>query len=317
VVRELTLTRLKKRGKKKKANWLLYGLAVFLLLLLFVGLYMYLFQGSNSVHHLEERKVAIIDQLSITHPNTTFWHTVQSIFKEEGLKTYYFQGGSDTVDFYRGLSSRGFSLIILRAHSAISLDTGNLVLFTNEKWSDSKASTTYLADIMADRLAKVRVEEGSPEYFGIFPNFVRAMNGNFNNTVIIMMGCDTLINPSMAEAFIQKGAKLCIGWTGPVSVEHADNSIIHFLKHLITEKETISEAVSKTTEELGEDPHWGGGLAWYPLSEGNLVFTEIIKLTLKNRTVNTTVAFNVTASVSSSFRLLRRKHTYFKIQQCK
>jgi hypothetical protein len=205
----------------------------------------------------------------------------------------------------------------LRTHSAICLETGNLVLFTNEKWSDFEASTTYLADIMADRLAKVRVEEDSPEYFGIFPNFVRVMNGNFDNTIIVMMGCQTLMTPSMAEAFIEKGAKICIGWTGPVSVEHADNSIIALLKHLITEKETIFEAVSKTTEELGEDPDWGGGLAWYPLSEGNLVFTEIIKLTLENRTVNTTVAFNVTASVSSSFRLLRRKHTYFKIQQCK
>jgi hypothetical protein len=95
---------MKKRGGKgkKKANWLFYGLTAFLLLLASVWVYTSLFQSSNSGHHAEGGKVAIIDQLSITHPNTTFWHTAQSIFNEEGFRTYYYQGGSDTVGFYRG-----------------------------------------------------------------------------------------------------------------------------------------------------------------------------------------------------------------------
>lgn len=304
------MARLKKRrgkGKKKNVKWL-YGFAVFLFLLALVCVYIYLFQDSDFSSG-EGIEVAIIDQLSITCPNTTFWHTARSIFKEEGLRTFYVQGGFDTVDFYRRLPRRGFQFIILRAHSAVSLESGDLVLFTNEEWSNSKASTTYLADIMADRLAMVRVEEGSQEYFGILPNFVRAMSGNFGDTIIVMMGCDTLVNPSMAEAFIQKGAKLCIGWTGPVSTEHTDVSIIHLLKHLITEKETVWEAVSKTMEEVGEDPDWGGSLAWYPPEQGNLVLTEIVKSTLKNSRTN---VFSVTASVPKEFSIIRRTHTYFK-----
>lgn len=141
-----------RRGRRKKANWLFYGLAAFLFLLAFIWAYVFLFQRSNSAPQTGEGEVAIIDQLSTTHPNTTFWHAAQSIFNEQRLKAYYFQGSSVTVGFYRGLPSRGFSLIILRAHSAVWLDTGKLVLFTNEKWSDSEAYTTYLADIMADIL---------------------------------------------------------------------------------------------------------------------------------------------------------------------
>ena len=267
------------RGKKKRVRWIIYGLAFLLLL---VVLLVYMFQRSNVSNHEGAGEAVIIDQLSVTYPNTTFWHTARSIFKQEELRTFYVQGGFATVDFYRGLASRGFSFIILRAHSAISLETGDIVLFTNEKWSDSKASTTYLGDIMADGLAKVRVEEGSPEYFGIFPNFVRAMNGDFKNAVVVMMGCETLMNPSMAEAFIEKGAKLCIGWTGPVSIEHSDVSVIHFLQHLIAEKDTVSDAVSKTMEEVGEDPDWKGRLVWYPSEGGNVVFTETIGLGSKN-----------------------------------
>lgn len=125
LVGELTLTRLKKRrGRRKKANWLLYGLAAFLLLLGSVWVYMSFFQSSNSAHQTGEGEVAIIDQLSATHPNTTFWHTVQSIFNEEELKTHYY--GSVTVGFYRGLPSRGFSLIILRHIPRYGLTLGIL-----------------------------------------------------------------------------------------------------------------------------------------------------------------------------------------------
>ena len=307
------MTRFKiRRGKRKKANWLFYGLAVFLFLLGFIWIYMSLFQSSNSGHPAEGGEVAIIDQLSTTYKNASFWHTTQSIFNEEGFKTYYY--GSVTVGLYRGLPSQGFSLIILRAHSAVWLETGKLVLLTNEKWSDSKASTTYLPDILADRVSKAIVD--SQEYFAIYPNFVRAMNGNFNDTVIIMMGCETLMTPSMAEAFIEKGAKLCIGWTGPISIKHADITIIHLLRHLITEKETAAEAVSRTMEEVGEDPDWGGRLDWYPPEEGNLIFTEIIRLTLKNSNVNTIAAVDVTVSVSHRFRSIQLKHAYFRIRRC-
>jgi len=300
------------RGKKKRVRWIIYGLA-FLLLLVVLGVYM--FQFYNVSNHEGAGQAAIIDQLSVTYPNTTFWHTAMSIFKREELRTFYVQGGFDTVDFYRGLPSRGFSFIILRAHSAISLETGNIVLFTNEKWSDSKASTTYLGDVMADRLAKVRVEEGSPEYFGIFPNFVRAMIGNFKSAVVVMMGCETLMNPSMAEAFIEKGAKLCIGWTGPVSTGHSDISIIHFLQHLIAENETVSEAVSKTMEEVGEDPYWKGCLVWYPSEGGNLVFAEIIGLGSKNSSFSFPLFVRDNCEVLTVFSV-RRFEMSFGIKTC-
>jgi len=152
----------------------------------------------------------------------------------------------------------------LRAHSATNPENGELAIFTNERWSDAKASTTYLNDILNDRLARVRIEEDSPSYFGITSNFVKAMNGRFDNTIIIMMGCDGLKTESMAEAFIQKGAKTYIGWDGLVTPQYVDKATTKLLEHLVLEKQTVSEAVTETVEEVGNDPYYESTLRYYP-----------------------------------------------------
>lgn len=65
---------------------------------------------------------------------------------------------------------------------------------------------------------------------------VSTRNRRFKNTVIIAMGCDGLKYTSMAEAFVQKGAKAYISWTGDVSPSHTDQATTHLLQQLITEK---------------------------------------------------------------------------------
>jgi hypothetical protein len=57
----------------------------------------------------------------------------------------------------------------------------------------------------------------------------------------------------MAEAFTLKGAKVYIGWKGSVSATHTDTATISLLQHLITEKQTIKQAVENTMKEVGTD----------------------------------------------------------------
>ena len=68
------------------------------------------------------------------------------------------------------------------------------------------------------------------------------------------------------------------------------------------------------TTEKGRGPDWGGRLDWYPYEEGDLTLTETGKLTFKNGWINITAASD--APTSGSHILIRRKHTYFKIQHC-
>lgn len=216
-------------------------------------------------------KAAIIDQLSLTYPNNTFWQTANTLFYNAGWRMYYYAGGaiSDTVDFYRNLPQQGFKIIILRVHTALNPETGTLALFTSEKWDDAKATTTYLTDILNDRLAKVSITENSTAYFGLTPNFIETMNGNFQDVIIIAMGCDTLTNTKMAQAFTEKGAKAYIGWTGPVSAPHTDAATQQLLTHLITEQKTIAQAIQETINEVGTDPTYKSTLSYYPIEAAN------------------------------------------------
>jgi hypothetical protein len=215
-------------------------------------------------------KAAIIDQLRWSFPNTTFWFSANNMFNQSGWRMYYYGAASDTVDFYRTLPEKGLKIIILRVHAALNPETGTLALFTSEKWEDWKATTDYINDFdvvnpLNNRLAKVRLNETSEAYFGLTPSFVKAMQGDFQDAVIIMMGCDALANTKMAEAFIQKGAKAYIGWTGPVSASHTDAATQQLLKHLVSEKKNIGTAVTETLDEVGNDPDFGSTIAYYPL----------------------------------------------------
>jgi hypothetical protein len=214
----------------------------------------------------ERLMATIIDQLSSTYQNSTFWSNANSAFHENGWTMYYYAGStlSDNIDFYRSLPQRGFRIIILRAHTALQKETGTLAIFTSEEWDDGKASTAYLTDAMNDRIARVRVTVNSTAYFGITPNFISAMNGDFRNTIIIMMGCDGLTNTKMAEAFINKGAKAYIGWTGPVSSDHTDAATQRLLEHLIFQNQNISTAINETLAEVGDDPVYESTLSYYP-----------------------------------------------------
>jgi len=150
----------------------------------------------------------MIDGLSTTHPNRTFWWTAKD------CKTYYYEGGSDTVNFYRSLPTQNFEIIILRVHSAMNPENTELAMFTNDQWTDTKARTIYLVDVLNDRLVNVGIEENATHFFGIRKYFVIAIKGTFENTTIIIMGYHGLDTQSMAEAFIQKGAKNIhrLGW---------------------------------------------------------------------------------------------------------
>jgi len=211
----------------------------------------------------------LIDQLSITHPNKTFYWTTQELLSQSNLQLWYKEGIFNNVSFFRNLPSYNNKIIILRVHSAIDQE-GNLAIFTGEKWDDNKARLNYLTDILAERIVKVRVEENSTPYFGITPDFIKwSMKGNFEDTTIIMMGCQGLTTRKAAEAFIEKGAKVYISWTGPVSSEHTDSATQHLLSQLFAEGRTVGEAVTSTNNEMGKDPFYGSSLAWYPEDEGN------------------------------------------------
>jgi len=223
-----------------------------------------------------EFKVAIVDHLSLTFPNKTFVKTVADMLVKAGCMVDYFSGEKVTVNFYRNLPMGGYELIILRVHSA--LDANNnppLALFTSELLDSRRHIKEQLADqVMGVTFFPYR--PGDKAYFGIPPKFItECMKGDFPNSLIIAMGCDGLRYADMAEAFIQKGAKVYIGWNGTVSATHTDTATTILLQHLITEKQTIGQAVENTMKEVGPDPTYNSILQYYPDSSAQQTIESI------------------------------------------
>jgi hypothetical protein len=210
---------------------------------------------------------AIVDHLSLTFPNRTFVETATSMLKQAGYIVDYYPGENVTVDFYRSLPTYGYKIIILRVHCGIAEDRQEIAFFTSEVYSQSK----YTLDLLYDRLGTATYhnppDPGETAYFAMRSLFVKdSMRGRFNQTTIIMTGCYGLKYPSMAEAFIGKGAKIYIGWDGLESADHSDEATVNLLRHLILEKQAVGQAVENTIKEVGEDPVYNSSLLFYPVA---------------------------------------------------
>ena len=214
-------------------------------------------------------QAAIVDHLSLTYPNQTFIQKATNTLTQAGYTVDYYPGEKVTVEFYRNLPTHSYGLIILRVHSSAtwgaSVSEAPVILFTSERVSQ----TRYIHEQLNDQLFWVSYTDEEAEkgilYFGISPLFVtQRMNGRFQNTTVIMMGCEGLHKPVMAKAFVEKGAKVYISWNKPVLASHTDQATTHLLQHLLIEKQTLKESIEETFKEVGSDPAYKSLLVYYP-----------------------------------------------------
>jgi hypothetical protein len=207
----------------------------------------------------------VIDQLSGRDPNPAFVATVTETLRQAGYAVDYVPAEQVTVDFFRGLPTRHYDLLVLRVHSSLTgtgqWATGDASIFTNEPYSETK----HAYEQTARRLSIVSYYEGSPEYFGITPQFVRSsIRGEFEDAVVIVMGCDALKSEALAEAWVGRGASAFVSWNGPVSGGHSDLATELLVQHLIVDRLALGDALAETTAQVGPDPAYGSTLSFYP-----------------------------------------------------
>jgi hypothetical protein len=196
-----------------------------------------------------------------------------NILEQSGFTVDYYPSEKVTVEFYRKLPLDGYDVIILRVHSAsTALKEGEYVktpvsLFTSENYSYTK----YIWEQLTDQLVMAsRMMPEPPYYFAITPKFVTSsIKGKFQNSIIIMMGCEGLEDSSMAKAFVERGARVYIGWSGSVLASHTDIAVMRLLQHLILERQPVKKAVKNAMREIGPDPTYKSVMVYYPLEAGN------------------------------------------------
>ena len=253
--------------------WLLIALGI-AGIVVFVRFYL---PGGPSPNNVGGLRAVIVDQLSSVRENETFVTNVTGELEDYGFEVDLYQGLNVTVALYRQLATHGYKLIIFRAHSGLLAENeetkDRTVLFTNEGYRQFE----HYEDQLRDRLVMARVGEGYPMVFGIPPKFIgESMEGTFDDSVVIMMGCSGLFMRDLAEAFVDKGASVYVAWNGSVELYYVDEATAYLVGQLCSGNQTIEEAVASTMDIIGPDPKHGSGLEYYPSDSGDKTLQELL-----------------------------------------
>ena len=236
---------------------------------------------SSGQDHSVMEKAAIIDQLYLLEPNPYFIDNATRILESDGFTVDLWQGSDVTVDFYRKLPAMGYKLIVFRVHSGLlmSLEKGEAkpldttYLFTAENYT----TTRYVKDQLTDKVSNAMMYEQSPLVFAVNSAFIKSASGRFDNTVVILMGCESYYYDDMPAAFIEKGASAYVGWSTVVSLEHVDKAALGLLAGVCTANVTLAEGITRTMADPGRDPSFGAYLRFYPPDSGGKTVKQLIK----------------------------------------
>lgn len=231
-------------------------------------------------------KAVIIDQLHADAPNPNFHEKVKGYMEDAGYAVDIYTTESINVDFYKKLPSMGYSFIVIRSHSAmhsaidsIQGSTPTIGIFTGEKYDESKYTFEQLMGwVLKSRTLQLefsaRASEGpttmsltrdeSNVYFSIGPKFVdEFMVGTFPDSLIIIGGCNTLENTSIADSLLRRGASGIVGWDNALLSYHNDKVLIETIRSILVDKADIKDAVQHAMEVHGLDPQYSARLHYY------------------------------------------------------
>ena len=211
--------------------------------------------GFTSQPDTDALKIAVFDSLSTTHPDGAFVDSLSQVARQHGYSLEYYPPDSSTVDMLANLPYLGYSLVIFRTHGA-TVDYP--VIGTSDPYDGEQR----IGDQLGNRIVNLRVQ--GYQYFAVTPSFVENdMCGQFKATTILAMGCSTMSTNALARAFVERGAKAFVGWTGSVTVSYTDFIFGHLARSLVS-GETVTHSVQGIIQAFGPDPATGSSIAYYP-----------------------------------------------------
>ena len=221
-------------------------------------------------------RAAIIDQLHDDLPSQYFQGKATELLETAGYEVEIFTTKQLTVDFYKTLPSMNYEFIVFRTHAIGNDALGKepVSLFTGEKYRDDKYISEQLAgligkgapymssilDVSADLSGlndsnntsleidmtqswEQLVDDSNP-YFLVGSKYVDdVMEGRFQNSVLVLGGCSTLSDTSLAESLIRKGASAVIGWDALVGSIQNDQVMLELLENVLINNMDIKDAV--------------------------------------------------------------------------
>jgi len=240
-------------------------------------------------------RAVIIDQLHKDLPSISFQTKATELLTTAGYQVDVFTTDELPVDFYKKLPLMNYEFIVVRSHAVgdygPNIDGDEPVaIFTGEKYRNDKyiqeqlsgqilkgaPFQTSIVETSVD-LSQWNQSEGAIEistswefiddsdpYFLIGSKYVdELMEGRFPNSVVILAGCSTLSNPSLAKAFINRGASTVIGWDNLIENFNNDSTTLLVLENLLIKNMETEEAVQAAMELNGHLNQYNAKLSYY------------------------------------------------------
>jgi hypothetical protein len=228
------------------------------LALLIYGLWPQPAREIPELHNFEGPTAAIVDQLGTSNPNPDFVENATTLLENAGYNVVYVPAEQVTVDFYRYLPAQKLDVILLRNHASASAvdDNGETVVEDSVSLSTSEPiSDNYPTERNARRLGAFAPIGEDALYFSIRWDFFKYdAVGEFDDSVIVMMGCEGLRANKTAHTFLEKGASSVVGWSNLVSAPHMDQATLYLLEQWLAREKSLVEAVTSTRLDIGPDP---------------------------------------------------------------
>jgi len=264
----------------------------------FVGIIVAVLVGGTTYASFETnnetiQKAVIIDQLYDDVPNDYFNRQARKHLENAGYQVDLYTTQNATVNFFKKLPSLNYQFIVIRAHALeSSTDDNSVMIFTGEKYSEKK----YITDQLIGHLKKgaplldvtfsideknstgwIQINETtkmitspanfvaeSDEYFLVSPQMItNGMDGTFPNSTVLLGGCSTLKNTSMAESFLKKGASEVVGWSDLVSSSDNDRAILRLLEKILVDEKSTENALDEVMDGWRSDPKYNSTMRYF------------------------------------------------------
>jgi len=208
---------------------------------------------------------ALIDEVSAFIPDPAFINQTTSLLTSAGYKVDYYPPSSVTIDLLKRLPSMEYGIVVLRNHST-GFQGDVISLVTSEPYTQDE----YAFEQLTDQIVPVELGVANATYFGITPLFVRdSMQGFFQDSIIVMMGCTGLTNSEMSQAFVSRGAQVYVSWDQVVQAYRTDVSTTIFWQWM-TSGHSVRDSTLAATRDGPADPVYKSHLVFYPANEGSM-----------------------------------------------
>lgn len=227
-------------------------------------------------------RAVIIDQLYDEMPNEEFQLKATQYLQNAGYSVDIVTTQDITVDYYKNLPKMNYKFVLVRTHGAEN--TNDVVVFTGERYSEEQyiseqlmgqvkkaaplLETTFnISDddssewVIVNETYRYKVSPAHPinvsenEFFAISADLVRnAMNGKFNDTVFVLGGCNTLSNPSLGQALLDRGASTVVGWDNTVGNADNDQALLRFMDNYLNQHKNLDESIEDVKRV--HNPEW-------------------------------------------------------------